>query len=614
MSHNDGIVKIAAALLALTLSAPAFAQQPVTETIEVRVTNIDVIVTDRAGNPIPGLTKEDFEIIESGKPQTITNFYEVRGEAAAAPGTPAAQAPGTPSTAEATTAAPTSATRRRILVYVDGTSVHPHARTQMLETFERSLDQLMRPGDQAVLLFFSGSQSEVLTPLTSDRAVLVEKLRQTAKKSGGSFANDALKNSILDNAQLLYDTSRKVDRGADPSEQQQQPGTPGSSPGRRGADGNILTVEQAYSMARSAAHSFAEQLYLREKSLIGDIERSIDSLAGAEGKKVLIFIGGDLAENPGVEIFQRIDAIFAPQLSNVHPVATRDASRTLTTDLLRLAHHANAADVTMYTVDASSTLGVDASNARMERTTIEPFSSGETTRAMANVAHLTGGISVPGGKTFQTALNTISRDLSAYYSLGYRSSAKGGGGMEVRVKKPGVRVRYRRTFDVPAPSAAPAVQAVAASITSGGASQAAMDEHVREQLVANVYEDAVAPGDFQVTLSASSAQPQPDGRKRVVVTVSFPSNVKLVEEAGALKGQVAVFIATANEDGDVSKVSSDVQNMKFPLDDRERVQAQQTFTYSAPLLVGSGEITVSVAVADQLAGTTGFAKTVLNVP
>src|SRR5437016_5350564 len=47
------------------------------ETIEVRVINIDVMVTDKAGKPVIGLTKNDFELYENGQKREITNFLEM---------------------------------------------------------------------------------------------------------------------------------------------------------------------------------------------------------------------------------------------------------------------------------------------------------------------------------------------------------------------------------------------------------------------------------------------------------------------------------------------------------------------------------------------------------
>ncbi|MEA2339584.1 MAG: hypothetical protein QOE82_3591, partial [Thermoanaerobaculia bacterium] len=46
----------------------------VTESIDVRIVNVDVTVTSK-GAPVRGLTRDDFEILEDGRLQTITNFY-----------------------------------------------------------------------------------------------------------------------------------------------------------------------------------------------------------------------------------------------------------------------------------------------------------------------------------------------------------------------------------------------------------------------------------------------------------------------------------------------------------------------------------------------------------
>lgn len=52
------------------------AQQPpqYTLSVQTQVVNVDVVVTDDNGNPIPGLKQENFKILDDGAPQTITNF------------------------------------------------------------------------------------------------------------------------------------------------------------------------------------------------------------------------------------------------------------------------------------------------------------------------------------------------------------------------------------------------------------------------------------------------------------------------------------------------------------------------------------------------------------
>src|SRR5436305_1322824 len=71
-------------MLCLTLSAAAQDTSRVpklTENIDVSIVNLDVFVTDKSGARVHGLTSSDFEILEDGKRQAITNFAEYSGEA-----------------------------------------------------------------------------------------------------------------------------------------------------------------------------------------------------------------------------------------------------------------------------------------------------------------------------------------------------------------------------------------------------------------------------------------------------------------------------------------------------------------------------------------------------
>src|SRR5262249_45816937 len=111
-----------AALVTLIAAASVFPQQqpPLVESIEVRIANIDVVVRDRSGHPVTGLTKDDFQLFDGGKPQTITNFYEVqRGESA--PDQPGSESD-----------VPLEVRQRRILVFVDSASLTPARKKAVL--------------------------------------------------------------------------------------------------------------------------------------------------------------------------------------------------------------------------------------------------------------------------------------------------------------------------------------------------------------------------------------------------------------------------------------------------------------------------------------------------
>jgi VWFA-related protein len=57
-------------------------QKPLTPTLQVysRETFVDVVVTDAKGNPVHGLTKADFTLLEDGKEMTAKSFEEHRGD------------------------------------------------------------------------------------------------------------------------------------------------------------------------------------------------------------------------------------------------------------------------------------------------------------------------------------------------------------------------------------------------------------------------------------------------------------------------------------------------------------------------------------------------------
>src|SRR5262245_48647420 len=63
------------ALLFLFLQLPAgFAQQGTVVKIDTELVNLNVVVTDRRGQRVRGLGKDDFEIYEDGVKQEISHF------------------------------------------------------------------------------------------------------------------------------------------------------------------------------------------------------------------------------------------------------------------------------------------------------------------------------------------------------------------------------------------------------------------------------------------------------------------------------------------------------------------------------------------------------------
>ncbi|MEA2327574.1 MAG: hypothetical protein QOE68_2533, partial [Thermoanaerobaculia bacterium] len=140
---------------------PVAAPPPLVEKIDVSVVNVDVTVTDRRGEPVAGLTRNDFEILEDGKPQTITNFYLVENarvhEATAnfATGKPAEQR-----------------FRRKVLVLVDNLNTTKRARNEALAKLEQFIDNHFDDGRYDWSIATIDSRVHLLLPMTSDKRVL----------------------------------------------------------------------------------------------------------------------------------------------------------------------------------------------------------------------------------------------------------------------------------------------------------------------------------------------------------------------------------------------------------------------------------------------------------
>ena len=154
-------------LTALTLAALAVlgAAEPAARqfTSGVNVVEVYAAVTDSAGNPVTGLRREDFTVVEDGRPQTVTAFAE--GDF------------------------PLSVAVALDRSFSMGAKQLPTA-ISAARTFLGEL----RPQDQSMVVGI-GSEIEVLAPLSADRASQQRAL-STLKPWGTTGLHDAIVESI----------------------------------------------------------------------------------------------------------------------------------------------------------------------------------------------------------------------------------------------------------------------------------------------------------------------------------------------------------------------------------------------------------------------------------
>ncbi|MGD0901811.1 MAG: hypothetical protein ABR924_02605, partial [Terracidiphilus sp.] len=75
----------AGATIAQDAASPGAEVPAATLRLNARSVLVDVVVMDKEGHAVPGLTRDDFQITENGKPQAIDYFEQHLAASGAAP-------------------------------------------------------------------------------------------------------------------------------------------------------------------------------------------------------------------------------------------------------------------------------------------------------------------------------------------------------------------------------------------------------------------------------------------------------------------------------------------------------------------------------------------------
>jgi len=116
----------------------------------VELVTVDAVVLDKHGEPVEGLTADEFEVEEDGRPQTIASF-----EAVALPESAAAPAP-TPSRVSTNVARPERQPRRTFVVVFDNAHMAPERIGQARAAVADFVRTALRPGDEVTVVPTSG--------------------------------------------------------------------------------------------------------------------------------------------------------------------------------------------------------------------------------------------------------------------------------------------------------------------------------------------------------------------------------------------------------------------------------------------------------------------------
>jgi VWFA-related protein len=420
--------------LVLTLLAAASvlaADTPYIETFEVRLHNLDVIVTDAKGKPVHGLTKDDFVVVENGAKQHVTNFA-VYDEQAGVASSPAVPAPTTEAGPEASVVS--APPPRHFVFFIDDMGLQKMARQRLFKNLKGFIDA-MREGDVAAVIRPT-AQNKIVQGFTGDRAALEKSLESIIENSKESYMGSREEIAHL----------RWALRNAD-------------TPDLR----FLAKLEYADAAARRVEHR------------LGQLRALTSSLGDLPGKKVVILVSMGLSAKPGMEAWNvsehlratsvMEDGVVADAMDVVgDPNSDRPIIHNLEEAIAEIARGAAATGVTIYALEPDVPLtlavrgaasvpgammrsGQSRSDPRIElQPTFENdlLQNAETT--LASLTEKTGGRWFRGLSNIDDVFRQVNEDVSFYYSLAYRATGDPDKARRVNVSirnRPELRVRTR---------------------------------------------------------------------------------------------------------------------------------------------------------------------------
>lgn len=375
------------------------------ETMDVSIVNVDVFVTDKRGNRVRGLTRDDFEIFDGKLRQPISNFAEYSSTAAGGEVT---------SEIAAETAPPQ---KRTVVVFFERMRLRTFEADALVASIKKTLRSIVRPGDSvAVVLWAWGATAQV--ELTGDLATIDAALDTIARDASGAQ---------VDEDRLLHEHLEAIRRFE--TEAAAMAASKGMGTARLGA-GSGQDSEQI----------FRYKLMAEMRARVAAIDATVSSMAHHEGKKVLLLAPRNLGEIVG----GTGDTIAA---------TTYDKWKWGTARMLEpVLRNANASGVTIYPIYAPG-LRLTMPDASMDT----PFDPVIDHVALLNemfslekIAEKTGGLAASSVTDIVKLLPRIEQDVTDYYSLAFRGGvAKNADRVRdivVKTKNPDYVVRSRRQY------------------------------------------------------------------------------------------------------------------------------------------------------------------------
>jgi VWFA-related protein len=395
---------------------------------QVEQVTVDVVVTDRRGEPVADLTRADLEVYEDGVRQPIASF-DLFQAPAPAKGVPVpAEAPASPPVSPPPAPVSTNVDAedrlgRTFVIVFDDVHLRPYTGQHARAAVDQFLKKEAREGDRVTLLAAGGGlwwtarmeagRAELLSLLKRLEGRLLPDTRRDWMSDYEAMRIHVFRdNAILNRVQRRFETY-----GLMTMTQQ--------SPHVRG----MMAVEDPVVTSRAAEVYFTARA--RNQVTLGAVERALESLAPVRGRKSVVLVSEGFVYDTHLQEFRRI--IDAARRVNAAIYFINSRGLDGLPDAL-------SADVS--TILPSEDLGFAFSQ------------EAETTEGAESLAADSGGFTVRNSNDLAAGLKRIADETRVYYLIGYNptNTARDGAFRKIEVKvrgRRGLEVRARKGYYAP---------------------------------------------------------------------------------------------------------------------------------------------------------------------
>jgi VWFA-related protein len=408
-------------VLAQQKTPPRPQEEPVFgASVDVRVVNVEVVVTDKDGNRVRGLKPGDFRLKVDGKQVPVDYFSEILGgQSVAAP-------PVAGETAPAPTAVPAAEPGHTVgtsyLVFIDDYFPLQIRRNEVLKSLKDDLGRL-GPEDRMAIVAYDGGRLSLVSNWSQSQAELARAFDQAMARPARGLERTVEFKRLASNLSFASSaTSDSTNR---------VPSGDGSTP----LDLNTRMDNSGLSPLES---DYAKMLFRQEEGAVKAAARTLRTFSSPPGRKVMLLLDGGWPYS--IE-------------SYIRGVNTLALSREVKDgeQLFRpLTSTANLLGYTVYPIDVPGT-SASANDASVEGSAgseSASFRDQEIKGTLEFVAMETGGKDLRNGNRI-AALAQVAADTRSYYWLGFSPTWEHNDvrhKVNVTVDKPGLKVRSRENF------------------------------------------------------------------------------------------------------------------------------------------------------------------------